>query len=156
METTLELPAGGPVEARVSVKSIVPLDHVQIIGNGEVVAEIPLAPDGLAATASVPLAVTKSGWYLLRAFANASRHPVLDLFPLGTTSPIYVSIKGAPARSKLDADYFLAWVTRAEAAAREHPGYNTEAEKQAVLGSLSEASAVFRQRSADASFAAKR
>ncbi len=153
---TLELKTVGSVEARVAVRSIVPLDHVQIIGNGEVVAEIPLAPDGLGATASVPVAVKKSGWYLLRAFGNSSRQPVLDSFPLGTTSPIYVSVKGAPARSKADADYFLAWVARAEAAAREHPGYNTEAEKQAVLGSLAEASAVFRRRATAAAFATRR
>ena len=141
-----------------SVKSIVPLDHVQIVGNGEVVAEIPLAAGRAERHRQRPARDQEERLVpaaRLRAIARATRCSTCSRW--ATTSPIYVSVKGAPARSKPDADYFLAWVARAEAAAREHPGYNTEAEKQAVLGlARARRAAVFRQRSADAAFAAKR
>ena len=39
------------------------------------------------------------GWYVLRAHGDRSRHPVLDFYPFGTTSPVYVSVAGVGARS---------------------------------------------------------
>jgi Tol biopolymer transport system component len=144
---SLLLKQAGSVQARVALRSIVGVDHLQIIGNGGVVAELPLTGDHTEAAATLPLKITESGFYLVRAFADRSRHPVLDSFPLATTSPIYVEVAGAPARSKPDAAYFLAWVERMQADARAHAGYNSEAEKDAVLQSLAEARKVFEARS---------
>ena len=59
-----------------------------------------------------PCPIERSGWYVLRAYASRSRHPVLDLYPFGTTSPVYVAVGGAPARSPEDARYFLGWIDR--------------------------------------------
>ncbi len=143
---TLALAKAGTVDAKVDLKSIVAVDHLQIVGNGEVVAEIPLGGDNTAAAATLPLKVAKSGWYLLRAFANASRHPVLDTLPIATTSPIYVSVAGAPARSAADAAYFTAWIDRMKAGALVHPAYNSDAEKAAILKNLDDARAVFAAR----------
>jgi hypothetical protein len=124
----------------------VPVDRLEIVGNGEVVASLPLTGDRTAATAARRLKVTRSGWYTLRAYADRSRHPVLDIYPFATTSPIYVTVRSAPVRSKTDADYFLAWLDRLEAAARAHAGWNGEEEKIAVLDSLEKAKGVFRDR----------
>jgi hypothetical protein len=81
-----------------------------------------------------------------RAFSDRSRHPVLDFYPFGTTSPIYVAVGGAPVRSARDASYFLGWIDRVRAAAEAHRGWNTAAEKDAVLAQLAEARAVFEKR----------
>jgi TolB protein len=140
---TLELLKPATVEAKLDLKSIVALDHLQIVGNGEVVAEIPLAGDHTTATTTVSVKIAQSGWYLVRAFANASRAPILDSQPLGTTSPVYVSVAGAPIRSAVDAAYFLAWIDRMKAAALVHAGYNSDEEKAAVLETLDGARGVF-------------
>jgi len=140
----IRLPAGGrTLQARVVLASIVPVDHLEIIGNGTTVADLPLADDRRTATLGRGIAVTKSGWYLLRAYAEHPEHPVLDIYPFGTTSPIYVDVGGEPVRSSDDAAYFLAWIDRLEKAAREHRGWNNEREKEAVLGDIDRARSVF-------------
>ena len=143
----LELPAGAhALEARVSLRSIVPIDRLEIVRNGEVVAALPLAGDGTSADATVSLPAFGSGWYLARAHCDRSRHPVLDFYPFGTTSPVYVGVGGVPVRSKSDALYFTAWIDRVRAAAFAHGGWNTAAEKQGVLAQLAQARAVFDER----------
>jgi hypothetical protein len=121
------------VRARVWMRSIVPMDHLEVVSNGEVVATIPLAGDRTSADTTVTLPVSRSSWFTLRAWADGPRHPVLDAFPLGTTSPVYVLVAGRPIRSASDAQYFAAWVDRLISAAEQHRGWNTAAERaQAV------------------------
>ena len=131
------------LEARVSLRSIVPVDRLEIVGNGAVVASVPLTGDRTAAEATVSVPATGSGWFVLRAHAERSRHPVLDAYPFATTSPVYLTVGGAPVRSPEDARYFLEWVDRLRAFAERHGGWNTEAEKRAVLARLSAARAVY-------------
>jgi TolB protein len=144
----ITLRAGGQqLEARVRLKSFVVVDRLEVVGNGEVVATVPLAPDGMTAEATVRLpAAPGSAWYLLRAWGERARYPVLDHYPFGTTSPIYVTVAGAPVRSRADALYFGAWVDRLKTWAGSHPGWNTAGEKEAVLNMLAEAGAVYRER----------
>ena len=49
----IRLAAGGRLTARVGVRSSVPIDHLEIIGNGTVVASIPLGADRMTAHATV-------------------------------------------------------------------------------------------------------
>jgi hypothetical protein len=145
----LRLPAGGgSVPARAALRSIVPVEHLEIVANGEVIAGLPLGGDGTSASAARTLRITKSGWYTLRAWSARASHPVLDIYPFATTSPIYVTVGGAPIRSVTDAGYFLAWIARLEAEAGAHGGWNTAAEKDAVLRDLEAARAVFVGRAA--------
>ena len=140
----IELPAGPhALEARVSLRSIVPIDRLEIVRNGDVVVSVPLAGDRMSAEATVSLPVSGSGWYVARAHNERSRHPVLDFYPFGTTSPVYVTVGGAPLRSAPDAAYFTAWIDRVRAAAEAHAGWNTAAEKQAVLALLARARKVY-------------
>ncbi len=145
---TLELRAPARVEARVELRSNVPVDHVQIVADGEVLAEVPVHDGGTRASARLPLEVRRSGWYLLRAFASRARHPLFDLHAMATTSPVYVSVAGQPVRSPDDAAFFVAWTERLLAVARAHADWNSEAEKRAALLSLEQARAVFQERAA--------
>jgi hypothetical protein len=145
----IPLPPGRhTLDARVSLRSIVPVDRLEIVGNGEVVAAIPLAGDRTAADATVALPVRASGWYVLRAWAERSRHPVLDFHPFGTTSPVYVTVGGRSVRSAADARYFGAWIERVRAAALAYADWNTPAEKDGVLAMLERARGEFETRSA--------
>ena len=135
------------LEARVSLRSIVPVDHVEVVRNGVVAASLPLTGERTSLDATVTLpAAAGSSWYLVRAYADGSRHPILDFYPFGTTSPVYVTLGAAPVRSAADALYFTQWIDRVRAAAEAHSGWNTAAEKQAVLAQLAQARAVFEQR----------
>ena len=144
----LRLPAGvHSLIARVSLRSNVPVERLEIVANGVVVAPIPLSRDSTAADASIPLPVTRSGWLTLRAYSRRAHPGVLDLYPFATTSPIYLVVGDQPIRSPSDAAWFVRWVDRLEAAARAHPGWHDETEKAEVLGRIRRARAVFQQRS---------
>ena len=138
--------AGGEVELakprdvpyKAGLRSIVPLDHAQIVCNGKVAREIDLKADRKSADASGTLTIEGSGWCVLRAFSDQAEYPVLDLYPYATTSPVYVSVAGTRLHRPEDAAYFVAWVDRLIAAAGASTAWNTETEKQAVIG-------VFRQ-----------
>jgi TolB protein len=134
---------GGTLRAKLSMRSIVPIDHLEIVGREGVVAAIPLQGDRTRADATVEVPVKGSGWYALQAGSERATHPVLDLYPFGTTSPIYVSVADEPVRSAEDARFFLAWVDRLIAAAREHQGWNGAEEKATVLRTLQDARQVF-------------
>jgi hypothetical protein len=127
------------VPFKVSLRSIVPLDHLQIVCNGKVAREIELKGDRKTADASGTVAPDSSGWCVLRAFSDKAEYPILDLYPYATTSPVYVSVAAAPLWSPADAAYFVAWVDRLIAAARNNTSWNTDAEKQSVLAFLEEA-----------------
>ena len=73
--------------------------------------------DRTRAEATVDLPAAGSGWYVLRAWADRPRLPVLDLYPFASTSPVYVQVAGHPADSRQDAAYFVRWVDRVIAAA---------------------------------------
>jgi len=140
------LNAPGTLEAAVSLRSIVPVDKLEIVANGEVVASLPLSGDHTASTQTVKLKVERSGWYTLRASAEGSRAPVLDIYPFATTSPIYVSVAGAPVRNATDARYFIAWIDRLLTAAGAHAGWNSAEERDEVLARLQKARQVFVER----------
>jgi Tol biopolymer transport system component len=139
-------PRDQQVVALVTLKSNVPVDHLEIVRNGAVIATVPLSGDRTTATARIPLPVRGSGWYLLRARGNGPVYPVLDVYPYATTGPIYVTVARQPIRSPKDADYFIAWIGRLEAAANAHLDWNTEAEKLKALSLLRKAKEEFQAR----------
>jgi len=142
----LRFPAGvHPVTARVSLRSSVAVERLEIVANGVVVAPIPLSMDSLRADVSIPLPITRSGWLTLRAYSRHSAPDVLDVYPFATTSPIYVIVDGQPIRSPEAARWFVRWIERLEAGAVAHPGWNDAAEKAEVLGRMAQARERFRQ-----------
>jgi hypothetical protein len=131
------------LSARAALRSNVPVDHLEIIGNGKVVATIPLRGDRMAVRDSVTIPVSQSGWYVLRAYSDRSEMPVLDLYPFASTSPIYVTVGGQPVRSTEDAGFFVRWIDRMETTTRASTAWNTAAEQASVLRTLAAARAVF-------------
>jgi hypothetical protein len=132
-----------PVTARVSLRSNVPVERLEIVANGVLLAPIPLSADSLGAEATIPLPVTRSGWFTLRAYARNANPGVLDIYPFATTSPIYVSVAGQPVRAPEAARYFVRWIQRLEQGASAHPGWNSDTERREVLGRLARAREVF-------------
>ncbi len=132
-------------EVRFSAKmsSIVPVDHLQIVCNGKFTRELAMNSERTGALVDGSIPFGASGWCVLRAFSDKAEYPILDLYPYATTSPVYISVAGAPVRNTADAAYFVAWVDRLIAAARSNTSWNTEAEKESVLKMLQEARAKY-------------
>ena len=125
------------------LRSIVPLDHLEVVCNGRVVQALKLerARDSADATGTLPL--KDSGWCVLRAWSDKDEYPVLDNYVYATTSPVYVTIGGKPPRSPEDARYFAAWIERTIEVTSQYPDWNSASEKEYVLRRLQEAKAVY-------------
>jgi TolB protein len=125
------------------LRSIVPVDHLEVICNGRVVRELKLNDDRESADIEDTIPLSQSGWCLLRAWSERAEHPVLDAYPYATTSPIYVTVAGSVAKPIEDAAYFIAWIDRMIQNAKSNPDWNTEAEKISVLNLLEQARIVY-------------
>jgi len=143
----LSLPAGEhELEFEGFMQSIVPVDHLEIVVNGEVVQRIKMDANRRSSTFSGRLKLGASSWVLLRAWNDGPSADIFDRFPYATTNPVFVEIDGLPLRSKADADYFIDWIDRVYAQLSGNKHYNDEREKQAVLTSIESARAVFENR----------
>ncbi|MGI9076886.1 MAG: CehA/McbA family metallohydrolase [Gemmatimonadaceae bacterium] len=142
----IRVPSGSAhlLAARVTVRSNVPVDHVEIIGNGKVMAAVALAGDRTRADTALSIPVDRSGWYILRAWSEKPAPGILDLYPFASTSPIYVSVGGEQIESREDAEFFLTWIDRVDTATRAHTGWNTDAERASALEMIERARAVYR------------
>ena len=134
------------ISVRASMHSIVPVEHLELVQNGKVVATVPMSADHRSASAAVTLPVVRSGWITLRAWSEHATPPVLDIYPFATTSPVYLTIAGIPPRSPDDARFFIDWVDRLREGAERHTGYNSAAEKTSVVDLISRARAEFEKR----------
>jgi len=127
----------------VHLRSIVAVDHLDLVCNGKVVrAFIARTPaDRLDVEGDIPL--NTSGWCVLRASTDSARDEVMDNYVYATTSPIYISIGGAAPRSPEDAKYFAAWMDRLTEATSGYPDWNNAAEKRGVLERIAQAKALY-------------
>ena len=138
--------AQGGVPFNVTTRSIVPVDHLEIVCNGQVVKslvgrDVGSSRDAARASGTIPL--KESGWCVLRASSDRAEYPVLDNYVYATTSPIYVTIDGKKPRSPKDAKYFVAWIERMIETTGKYPDWNSAAEKEYVMGRLEQGKRVF-------------
>jgi hypothetical protein len=130
-----------PFTAR--LRSIVPVDHLEIVCNGKVVKQLTLGKERDAADAQGTIALEESGWCVLRAYSDKAVYPLLDNYAYATSSPVYVTIAGQKPRSREDARYFAAWIGRVLEITQAYPDWNSPEEKKLVLERLRAAKAVY-------------
>jgi hypothetical protein len=139
----LNFGAAQQVKFSVRLRSIVAVDHLELLCNGRVVRSFAAhkALDQGEFTGSI--ALKESGWCLARASSDAGRYPVLDTYVYATTSPVYVTVAGQKPHSPDDARYFAAWIDRVTETTAAYPDWNSAAEKAGVLDRLAQAKAAF-------------
>lgn len=126
-----------------TLRSIVPVDHFEVVCNGRIAATMKLEGTRGSADVTGTLPIKESGWCVLRASSDHDEYPVLDKYVYATTSPIYVTIAGKPARSPEDARYFMAWIGRTIDVTSHYPDWNSPTEKAYVLKRLADAKAIY-------------
>ena len=136
-----------------SLRSIVPLDHWELVcygakaGSGSsgpyFVQELKMNASRDGGEAHGEVAIEKSGWCLVRASSDKSEYPILDNHVYGTTSPIYVTVDGKKPASREDAEYFVRWMDRTMAMASKYAYWNSDAEKEIALKRLGEAKKIY-------------
>jgi len=115
---TARVSSGASLRVRGRATSQYPLDSVQVIRDGKVVAEAKAAGDRLSAEVEQLVTVERSGWVALRA-SGPSHADQPDSSVFGHTSPVYIEVPGRPVDAREDAAYFIAWVDRLAAQIRQ-------------------------------------
>lgn len=135
--------APGRYPLRVSMRSPVAMDHLELVQNGRVIRRFDLKGDRRRHDSTGTIELKEAGWVLLRAWNDEAHPDVLDLYPYATTSPIYVDLTAEPA-APADAAYFVAWMDRVVQAAEARGDWNNDEERSATLEYLEEAREKFR------------
>jgi hypothetical protein len=134
---------GDVLRVEAEAGSHVPMERIELIVNGEVVASAVATDGGTHAAIAHEIAVETSCWIALRAAGGA--HPlVLDEALFAHTSPVYVSVPGAPIPCAADAAYFVEWIDRLIAHAEAHGRFPSDADRDAVTALFREGQAYYR------------
>lgn len=140
----LHLPGGkATLHYKGLMRSIVPVDHLEVVMNDKVIRSVPLTEHGTRAEFEGTVQVDRGAWLLLRAWSKHSDPAIYDIYPYASTNPVFVDLAGAPFGGQCNADYFIKWIDRVRESAAAHDGYNTPAEREHVLGEIDRARAVF-------------
>ena len=76
-------PAGeNKVKFTAWLRSFVPIDHLQVICNGEVVRDLKVSGDREAADVKDTIPISRSGWCLLRTWSDQAEHPCWTCIPM--------------------------------------------------------------------------
>lgn len=141
----IELAKKGKVNYSGFLRSLVPIEKLELVQNGKVIKSIPLTGDQKTADFSGTLQLSSSAWVLLRAYST-STPDILDLYPYSTTNAIFINVADRQLRSASDASYFLQWIDRIEEAAEKVTTFNNAAEKTRILEDIKEARRIFEAR----------
>ncbi len=141
----LRVGAGDVLRVEASARSYAPMGRIELVVNGEAVASADATADGRYARLVHEVIARESCWIALRATG-----PVHDLV-LGDalfahTSPVYVTVDGAPIARVEDAAHFVEWIERLVAMTRAEGRFVSEAQMDEVLAVFREGQAYYRAR----------
>ncbi len=128
-----ELPveAGKALTVQGEASSYAPMQQIELVANGEVVAQGEVSDDGTTATLEHAMTAETSCWVALRAVG--ARHPTVLGGPVfAHTSPVYITVGGAPVEDPAAARYFVEWIDRLIAMCDQHGRYPSEAQREEV------------------------
>lgn len=141
--SVIELNEPATVKFSGFVKSLVAIDALEVVLNGVVIQRVDLPDGSTSAEIAESIRIDESSWILLRASSDKPHPLIFDMYPYATTSPVYISVGDKPQKSQQDAEYFLAWIARVRESAANHQGYNSSAERDAILGHIDAAAAFY-------------
>ncbi len=122
---TLRLDAARTVRVRARGWSQGPLEKLELIYNGQVVANGKLSVDRLELMLNRELRLGQTGWIAARVSG-----PPVPYIGVGSqqahANPVYIELAGDKPDSKADAEYFLAWILRLEADLNRRARLHTE------------------------------
>jgi hypothetical protein len=124
--------------------SAVPIEKLELIVNGDVVASAPAADGGRQAILSYELRAEESCWVALRA-AGPRHELVLD--PDGAfahTSPVYISVAGAPPTRRDDAHFFVDWIDRLIAVTQARARFPSDGDRDSIIATFREGQSYYR------------
>jgi hypothetical protein len=144
--------AGASVSVKAESYSIAPLEKLEIIVNGKVVATSPGSENparskqssGPAIVFSGDVPVPDGGWVAARVVGPASRY-VSDSYAFAQTSPVYVVCDGKRFTSAVDADFLARVVDAVWQRIESRSPWRSAAEKEKFRAAVEQARSVYRR-----------
>jgi hypothetical protein len=135
---TIAVPRGGTIPFRADVHSMIPVERLEVVMNGVVVATVENPDRRRDLVLEGSAEVAGSSWIAARA---TSSHVLpyqggmqeAGIPVLAHTSPIYITVDGRPRRSAEDAAYLRQWVDEAIAWARSGARFADERQRREVI-----------------------
>lgn len=147
----VELATPGDVTLRAEVRSISPLEIVEVVQNGEVIHTERLTGDRTSLRLELDVPFAQSGWVHVRAWGSPDERFPIDLnYAQAFSNPVWVSVDDAPVRDRASAEYGVRWIDTLRELADAWPGWRSEAEKAHVYGQFDEARAIYEAFAEDA------
>ena len=131
------------VRVRVSAKSYLPIDKLEVVVNGRVA----IASDPAKAI-DQEIALEASSWIAARDSGPYHRLVLNDANVWAHTSPVYVSFGGEPARVEEDIRFYIDWIDKLIVRTRDRGTFATDAHRQEVLALFGKARAEWVRRAA--------
>lgn len=121
-----------PILVKAEVRSIQPLDSLELVSNGKVIKKIDLknlSPSPMFKESLIAeLKPQRSGWLAARAMFTSPDGYMRQAH----TSPVYMTVDGKPIASKADAEYMIRWIDRLLQVADKPGRYSSDTERAEV------------------------
>ena len=143
----IRLPSGSHgLNVRVEVESIMPIETVEILRNGQIVETVKAQPNQRKLSFSKTVQLDHSGWISVQTRSHYGRTPIRRPFPFAATMPVWIIVAGQPVRSRADAQYFVDWMDRTLKQALAQSAWNNDQERDETRRLYAEAKARMLQR----------
>lgn len=127
------------------MRSNVPIEKIEVIYNGDVVASHGGPQPVTQLDISGTLTLRENGWVLFRVWNAGAHRDVFDVYPYASTNPIFIH-QGIPSsKAAVSAAWFVRWIDRVEKMTKETPNFRNEAERAIVLKDMAAARAYYQK-----------
>lgn len=113
--------------------SLVPMEVLELVVNGEFLAQAKPGTDGTTVKLSHVLELDRSAWVAARARGGGHLRVMNDPKLFAHTNPVYCLRDGKPVALAKDAAIVLGWIDRLIDDVKASPRFATEARRQEVL-----------------------
>ncbi len=130
-----EIRFSGSTRLNISAKalSLVPMQTLELIVNGEVVARAEPTEDGTIANLTHTLELGDSAWIAARVWGQGHRLVMNDSRLFAHTSPVYCYKDGKPVAVPDDAEIVVRWIDRLIEDVKSSPRFASETHRQEVI-----------------------
>jgi hypothetical protein len=130
----------GPLQVAASAVSRLPFDKLQIVQDGEIVAE-QTAVEGRQARLEREIPVEHSGWVAARVLSRATTHAAYPVF--AHTGPVYYHVKETQPRLAKAAGAFIDEIEQSLRFIRKAYKFQSQADLATALGRFEQARRVY-------------
>lgn len=149
---TVELHRAATVQVHFVIDALIPVDTIEVILNGDVVAERTIADGSVHREFTAKVRVTKGSWIAARAYSD--RMFTYQSFPpyippmrhFAHTSPVYLNLAGKGAQSKPALRELLAQVDKVIEWTNTEATFTEDAQRQEILELFQQARKIYERK----------